>query len=143
MVRLHTRTVLPAIIVVLTFVAAASAQTADRDVDFRIKTTQILNSILEGISEGDYEKFTRDFSPTLKKAQDRENFLQLQRKIQKSLGKLRSSEFMGSYTQQGAVIALFKVRFSKDKDDILIKLVFDGQSNSKVTGLWFDSPAID
>jgi len=153
MVPLHKRTLLPAIFLVLICIYTASGQTvdrnvkvdanADRDFDFSIRATSILSGIMEGLSEGDYDKFTRDFSSKMRQSQNREGFLQLQRSIQKSLGKLRSIDFMGSYNQQGAVVTLFKARFSKDKDDVLVKLVLDGQSKSKVTGLWFDSPALE
>jgi hypothetical protein len=103
----------------------------------------ILEGIMKGISEGDYELYARDFSDILRKDVSREDFLLLQRKIQKRLGKMKRFDLLGHYVQQGEVIVLFKARFAKDKDDVLIKTVLDAkQSIPVVTGLWFDCPAL-
>ena len=80
----------------------------------------------------------------MKQSQTRENFLDLQRSLQKAVGKFQSLEYLGFYSQYGNLITLFKARFSKDKDDVLIRLVMEGYGDdSKITGLWFDSPALE
>lgn len=103
----------------------------------------VVHGVMQGLAEGDYDLYARDFSDALKSGISREDFLALQRKIQKRLGKMKSLDLLGHYVQQGEVITLFKARFSKDKDDVLIKLVMDGAKNAPVvTGLWFDCPAL-
>ena len=53
-------------------------------------------------------------------------------------------EYFGLYVQRGNTITLFKARFSREKDDVLIKLVLEGvEQELRVTGLWFDSPSLD
>jgi hypothetical protein len=107
------------------------------------EASKIVKDIIKGISEGDYQLYIRDFAKKLKKAQSRETFLFLQRRIQKRLGKLRSVECLGHYVQSGNRITLFKARFRKDKDDVLIKLVLRGKGpDLRVTGIWFDSPRL-
>jgi len=104
----------------------------------------ILKEIIRGISEGDYAMYTRNFSDQLKVTQKREDFLQLQRDIQKKLGIPKSVGYLGFYVQEGSKIILFKARFGRHKDDVLIRLVMDKDAaNPKVTGLWFDSPALE
>jgi len=97
---------------------------------------------MEGVTEGDYEKYTKDFSDTMRKSTDRESFLQLQSNLRKTLGKFQSMEYLGFYVQEKQLIALFKARFSKEKDDVLVNLVLDGHKAPKVTGLWFDAPSL-
>ena len=104
----------------------------------------ILKGITEGIAHGDYNLFSARFSSTMKSAQNRTKFLQFKTNVQKSLGSLQSVEYLGSYEQQGNVITLFKARFSKEKDDVLIKLVLDWATpDARVTGLWFEAPSLE
>jgi len=108
------------------------------------QSTLALERIMQAISEGDYGLYTRDFSKQMKDSQDRESFLQLQSNLQRSLGKFKSMEFLGFYVQYGGTITLFKARFSKEKEDVLIRLVLDRKkSPAHITGLWFDSPALE
>jgi hypothetical protein len=107
------------------------------------EATRIVTEIIKGISEGDYKRYIGNFSKKLKKAQSRETFLLIQKSMQKSLGKFRSVKYLGHYVQSGNTITLFKARFKKDKDDVLIKLVLRGKgANLRVTGIWFDSPRL-
>jgi len=115
-------------------------ETSDRTM---IEATEILQGILKGVAEGDYELYTRHFSKPMKKAHNREDFLQLQKNLQRRLGKLKSMEYLGFYVQYGNTITLFKARFAKTRDDVLVKLVLAGKEpGSLVAGLWLDSPAL-
>ena len=52
-------------------------------------------------------------------------------------------EYLGFYEQYGKIITLFKARFTKEKEDVLIKLVFDSKEREPlIDGLWFDSPSL-
>lgn len=107
------------------------------------QATDIVRGIIEGLSEGDYAMFTSHFSDVMKKAQSRESFLQLQKNLQKKLGTVRSVAYIGHYAQYGGTVALFKARFSKEPEDVLVKLVLDrDKSSPMVTGLWLDSPRL-
>jgi hypothetical protein len=122
---------------------AATVNVDDLD-QIRTRATMLIEEIIQGISEGDYALYSRQFSKPMKESQTRENFLELQRSLQKAIGKFQSLQYLGFYSQHGNLVALFKARFSKDKDDVLIRLVMEGYSaDAKVTGLWFDSPALE
>jgi hypothetical protein len=106
--------------------------------------TRILENIIQSVFEGDYALYTHDFSAMMKKTQDRDAFLLLQRNLQKALGKFKSVEYLGSYQQVGQIITLFKGHFTKEKDDVLIKLVLEEDGRAfRVTGLWFDAPSLE
>jgi hypothetical protein len=124
---------------------AAWAATVNADPEqIRTRATMLIEEIIQGISEGDYNQYSQHFSRPMKESQTRENFLDLQRSLQKAIGKFQSVQYLGFYSQHGNLITLFKARFSKEKDDVLIRLVMDGYGvDSKVTGLWFDSPALE
>jgi hypothetical protein len=130
-------------ILVLAFCSSSSAKSVDPEL-LQAKASRILENIIDGLSEGDYNLYTKNFAGMLKDSLDRESFLKLQRETQKALGKYKSSEYMGYYQQYGSVITLFKARFAKEKDDVLIKLILDGAGDeAKVTGLWLDTPALE
>ncbi len=106
--------------------------------------TKMLNEIIEGILEGDYNKYTRNLSPEMRKFQTRQVFLQLQQKLQKNLGKLQTLTYLGFYDQLGKRLGLFKAKFEKEKDDALITIVLEVKDKEpKVSGLWFDAPALE
>jgi len=132
-------------VLVLVFAGMSSARETRNDPDFvASRATAIVHRIVQGLSEGDYSLYTQDFSKSMKEAQTRDGFLDLQRKLQKFLGKFQSVEYLGFYEQYGGIITLFKARFSKEKEDVLIKLVLDGKkADPQVTGLWFDSPSLE
>jgi hypothetical protein len=122
---------------------AARAEDGDPE-HLRESASRILASVIQSVFEGDYDVYTRDFSPMMKKTQDRDAFLLLQRNLQKALGKLKLMEYLGSYKQLGQTVTLFKGRFSKEKDDVLIKLVLEEHGGEyKVSGLWFDAPSLE
>lgn len=130
-----------------TFAIVSGVRAKEKDLggdqDLRFSAERTLQDIIGGLYQGDYKKFSKDLSSEMKKAHTRTDFLQLQKKLQKQLGKFRSMEYLGAYSQYGSTITLFKARFSKLKDDVLIKLVLDPKSaEPKVTGLWLESPAL-
>jgi hypothetical protein len=124
--------------------ARAATVNIDDPEQIRTRATMLIEEIIQGISEGDYALYSRQFSRPMKESQTRESFLELQRNLQKTIGKFQSLQYLGFYAQHGNLIALFKARFSKDEDDVVIRLVIEGYgADSKVTGLWFDSPALE
>ncbi len=132
------------ILCVLSWSPAAAATVNVDPEQVKIRATTLIEDIIQGISEGDYSLYSSHFSKPMKESQTRENFLELQRSLQKAIGKFQSVQYLGFYSQYGHLITLFKARVSKDKDDVLIRLVMEGYgADSKVTGLWFDSPALE
>ncbi len=111
---------------------------------FRLRARAIVEHVMQGIQQGDYDRFIQDFSSETRGSFSREDFLSIQSRFQERLGDFQSCDYLGFYRQSGNVVTLFKARFSKLADeDVLIKLVLDRQaSEPKITGLWFDSPAL-
>jgi hypothetical protein len=134
-----------AAVLMLALCAPAPATPADPVAPDRIQVyaTEIIQGILQGLAEGDFEKYAIDFDETLRKTVNRETFLQVQKNLRTKVGKFKSIDFLGFYVQEGQAIALFKARFSKEKDDVLVTLVLDPRKSApKVTGVWFDAPAL-
>jgi hypothetical protein len=136
--------VLAVFAITITILLCTLPASADKLDNNRIKAQSalVLEEIIRGISEGDYNLYSRNFSQAMKSAQTREIFLELQKNLQKNLGKFQSMEYIGFLNQFNNLIVIFKARFGKEKDDVEIRLVLEDRDNPKVTGLWFDSPAL-
>jgi hypothetical protein len=143
--RFRSPSVLALLMLAAALIQTGSAFSAEKQDPERIQgyATDISQGIIQGIAEGDFDKYATDFSEAMRKAVNRETFLLLQKNLQKKVGKFQSMEYLGSYVQEGDIITLFKARFSKTKDDVLVKLVLDHHKPApRVTGLWFDAPSL-
>ncbi len=129
-------------LIVYTLLPQSAAAKAPDPALVETQATEIVRNIVQGITEGDYQKYTRDFSDAMRKSSDHESFLQLQSNLRKHVGKFKSMAYIGFYSQEGFLITLFKARFSKEKDDVLVNLVLDRHKDPKVTGLWFEAPSL-
>lgn len=126
------------IILVLVFALPAFSQE-------RAKTTQeikaiadpILDNILEGFKYDNYLRYSRDFDSTLKLLGARTKFFQANRRMQRTLGNYIYRDYLGSLYKSDMVVALWKAKFDKTENDVLIKLVLKNKRNRYVVmGLW-------
>jgi hypothetical protein len=98
----------------------------------------ILDRVLKGLQEGDYDLYAQNFDDTLKDVISKKKFLQVRNSISKSIGAYKSRRYLG-YLQKGkTTVVLWKGKFSNRADDVLIKLVLSRRGDqTKVLGLWF------
>lgn len=119
------------------------AQTKISDDQIKKIATDEITSIMKSIESQNYDQYSKDFSEKMKSAQKPDDFLALCKKMDSSLGKLDSIDFIGYFIQGNDTIALFKAKYSKTGDDVLVRLVLDlNGPKQNVVGLWFDSPAL-
>jgi len=98
----------------------------------------ILDNLLDGLKDGDYQKYSKDFDGTLKEALPETKFKQTRQGIFDTLGKFQSQIYLGSFNQNQQTIVLWKGKFSRNADDVLIKLVLSKREGQVfVVGLWF------
>jgi len=98
----------------------------------------ILDNLLAGFNAGDYAQYSRDFDTTLKEALSPQKFQETRKAILLKLGKYKSKSFLGFLQQGRMTVALWKGRFDKTGDDVLIKLVLSKRpEKTVVVGLWF------
>jgi hypothetical protein len=121
-------------------VSLSSAEVVGNDKDEVRKITEpILDNILEGFSENDYQMYCRDFDDTLKEAVSEKKFIDTDSQIEHSIGNCVSREYLGFLNKGRMTVVLWKGRFDKAEDDVLIKLVVSKRNGRYlVTGLWFN-----
>lgn len=110
--------------------------TSDKEV--RAIAGPILDNILVGFKTNDYATYSKDFGDFLKESISEKKFIETNRKIQDSIGNYQSREYLGFLQKGQMTLILWKGKFDKSADDILIKLVVSKRNGKYlVTGLWF------
>jgi hypothetical protein len=98
----------------------------------------ILDGLLKGVKEADYDLYSQYFDDTLKDVISQKKFLQTRNSILKSIGAYQSRSYLGFLQKGKTTVVLWKGRFAKSADDVLIKLVLSRRGDqTKVLGLWF------
>ena len=122
--------------------ALAATTAADvvgqNDKDIQAVADPILDNLLAGFNENNYQKYQKDFDDNLKEAISEQKFLRVRTQIMGKLGKYQSRAFLGSLKQNNMSVVLYKGKFEKSDSDVLIKLVLNKRGDKiLVAGLWF------
>jgi hypothetical protein len=133
---------IPVGVVVLAFILAtlpAEAEVVGKtDAEVQGVAEPILDNLLAGFNEGDYQKYSRDFDATLKEALPENKFKAVRQEIFKKIGQYRTKVYLGALRQDPHSVALWKGKFSGTENDVLIRLVLSRrQDRTYVVGLWF------
>ena len=83
---------------------------------------KMIDSVLRGLSTGNYALYSRDFSEKNKKYFDKKVFNQAHVAITEKLGKYKGIKFIGFWKKGDYDIMLWKAGFSETKDDILVQM---------------------
>lgn len=94
----------------------------DKCKNFKEAGKKMIKSIVKGLEEKNYALYTRDFTKQNKKFFNKKVFNEASNAVNTKLGDYKRREFLGSWHKGDYNILLWKVKFSKTKDDILIKL---------------------
>lgn len=126
------------VIIVVSFITPAfAAERAKTTQEIKTVADPLLDNILEGFKFDDYLVYCRDFDKELKVIGSRTKFFKVSRHIKSSLGKYLYREYMGSLLKGDMTVVLWKAKYDKTKNDVLIKLVIKKQGwHYVVTGLW-------
>jgi hypothetical protein len=109
-----------------------------QDKEVQLIAEPMLDTILDGFATNDYAQYSKDFDPTLKETLSEKRFFDVDRQIEASIGNFASRRYLGFLTKGKMTVILWKARFDKSEDDVLIKLVVSKRGETYlVTGLWF------
>jgi hypothetical protein len=89
---------------------------------------------LQGLSEGNLEKYTQYGNAEFKAALTQETFDQTTTQINNQLGTYKSIEFLRTEEQEGFIIVHYKGNF--EKRDVGIRMVFT--KDQQIAGQWFE-----
>lgn len=93
----------------------------------------MVEGVIKGLDSGNYEMYTRDFTNESKKSFTNEIFQDAYKAFDSNLGKIKTKQYLGSYQKNGYWVLLWKAKYSKVSEDILLELyVKKAESNYKV-----------
>ena len=99
----------------------------------------VLDNMLAGMANLDYQTFVRDFDATMKKQVDEQEFQKLVTYSAEKYGAYQRRALLGFLNKQGTTTVLWKTRFSGTEDDVLVTLVLYKKGDRiEVTGFWVD-----
>lgn len=131
------------VLLIITLICmAASPATAARigqtDAAVQAVAEPVLDAVLAGFNQGNYQVYSQYFDDTLKEAISPKKFQEVRSHILKSLGAYKSRTYLGFVQKNQTTVVLWKGVFDQTDDDVLIKLVVSrrGERNL-VLGLWF------
>ena len=102
----------------------------------------VADSILKGLSEDDYDLFSKNFGDTMRAALGKEAFRATREMVLSKVGEYVSRGKPSVVRQGPYLILVYKAKFSR-QDTVLVKVVFaGGEELGEVVGLWFDSPEL-
>jgi len=109
------------------------------DSQVRAVADPMLDSILDGLKEDNYWKYSRNFDDTLKKSISEERFSEIRGQIEGKIGNCLYREYLGYLNREKMTIVLWRAKFDKSDNDIMIKLTVSKINDQNlVTGLWFE-----
>ena len=99
----------------------------------------ILENLLICIDKGDFKGFVKDLDENMKKKTTLQEFEQMQEQLTQRLGKSKKVIYLGTIDKGDYLWILWKGKFEKHDNEILIKLVSAKNTKTKhqVSGLWF------
>ncbi|MCK4993471.1 MAG: hypothetical protein KAS13_00305 [Candidatus Omnitrophica bacterium] len=126
------------VVIIVSFITPAfAAPRAKTTQEIKIVADPLLDNIIEGFKFDKYTIYCRDLDAELKVAGSRTKFFKVSRHIKTSLGNYLYREYMGSLLKGDMIVVLWKAKYDKTKNDVLIKLVIKKQGRHYVvTGLW-------
>jgi len=89
---------------------------------------------LQGLSEGDLEKYTRDANEEFKQAVTQEVLDTASTQVGAQWGTFQSIEFLGAEESEGYVVVHYRATYSRGK--MGVRMVFD--ADQLVAGQWFE-----
>ncbi|RJR46787.1 MAG: DUF3887 domain-containing protein [Deltaproteobacteria bacterium] len=118
--------------------AAAGDVVGLSDREVQAVADPVLDNILAGFKDANYESYSRDFDNTLKELISKEKFSQTRTQILDKLGNYKSRTYLGFLTKGKTTMVLWKGRFDKTGEDVLIRLALSRRGDRNlVLGLYF------
>lgn len=90
----------------------------------------ILEDLMVGLKQGDHQRFAARHTAERREQITPENFTKMAEAITADLGECQSREYLGRLDKQTLEVFLWKAKFSKNQEEVLIRLMLgeiDGQ----------------
>ncbi len=135
---------IPAMILILTISYGCTKDVSNVD-EVRKYSDTMTENLLVGLSNGDYEKFSKDFDDEMKGAIPEESFGEFGSQIKEGLGEYvtDSKEYLSVTREDEFTIVYYKAEYANEStkrvEDVKVKVVFrEVNGEMKIAGLWYE-----
>lgn len=110
-------------------------------VEFQSSVDAMTEGMLQGFNADNYTKFSEYFDQKMKGSFSEEKFETVNRDIKEKIGNYISKEFVAAENKDEYKIFIYKGKFDKESNDVIIRtVVSDNDGSLRVSGFWLDSP---
>lgn len=127
------------VLLVCAALAGCAGKLSESDVSY---AGPMLDNVLAGMKDKDYNEFSRDFSDTMKSSVTQDGFISLVDTLQTQAGDYQEKTFSSAaattQNNQNYTLVIYKAKYSKATADVTIKISFSDNNGTKIVeGLWF------
>lgn len=103
----------------------------------------ITESMLISLNDDNYIRFSENFDDQMKNNLSETQFKYTSDEIKNKIGTYISKEYIGSELKEGYTVVLFRGKFSREKEEVLIKTILHVDAGKTlVSGFWLDSSSL-
>ncbi|MGL5514933.1 MAG: DUF3887 domain-containing protein [Sporomusa sp.] len=106
------------------------------------EATLITESMLSGLSQNDYEKFSEHFNGNMKANMSEAVFTTAQTAITEKIGGYISKEFVGREDKGQYSVMQYHAAFTFEQDVVVTTVFTEENGKLLVAGFWLDSPKL-
>jgi hypothetical protein len=103
--------------------------------------TPRIDSMMQGFSENNYQKFSEFFDAKLLKGMPESGFIDTRKMITEKIGNYQSYKIADMLKTQNFITVICNATFDNE-DKVTIRVVFDPDADYAISGIWFDSPEL-
>ncbi len=131
--------------VLLMLIAAVSASACATGMAEPEYANQMTESALQGVSDGDFAKFTEYFSPATKMLLTEVDFYITCEDVKSVIGDYIDKKFWKvETTEEGYTAVYYKAKFSDEPEDVIVRVYFEEkEGETYIYGFWLSSPKLD
>jgi uncharacterized membrane protein len=125
----------------LSLALVSSVNVKVNEPEFQKQIDPVVQNLFTALKNRQYDVMERDFSDEMKSALTEPKFKKFNEgQLLPRVGEYQSSKFDRFEYKGGLIAAVYKAKFEKD-DSVLVRFIFaPGDPETKIMGLWFDSP---
>ncbi len=129
------------LMVLTTGCSTAKKIDADEKEKISALVTPKIDSLMQGFSEDNYQKFSENFDPKLLTGMPESGFNDTRKMITEKIGNYQSLKIADILKTQNFITVICNATFDNE-DKVTIRVIFDPDAEYTISGLWFDSPEL-
>jgi hypothetical protein len=101
----------------------------------------VVENILDAVSQGSYEKFSKDLNSEMNSKLDEASFKQLNETVKTKIGSYVSKEFWKTQKNGNYTLLLYRAKFDKESSNVIVTVTLDPASQDiSIAGFFLNSP---